>query len=404
MKKTIVLLIAALMLITTLVSCKPEPKEPEYVDRACIYREAYYNGTDGNNDYYTGDDSSDAFYKIADKNLPSYTILSKGDYDFAEATCSCTKDGKVYFGGTVRTKGEDKRIVCYWKDDGVLHLCNKDDSKGNISAVAIAVDDDGKVFVAANLQNDPYDKQDDKQGYYDGSTWIDLVGYNGTTSYFPNGYQKDFMIPQGGMGFSPDGKLVIVATRNGKIDETDDDSWRARPAYWVDGTFHALYTGEGLATAECYVEGFGFDQDGNIKVYANSPDNCTGIDPNFGYFLDSGTIPNWNKITDTGEIYELSVNGSDVFATGKSSDSKEGYWKNASFSELADAREARHIYANGSDVYVIGEKQSKPGFWKNGEFTAFPTIANYNTMEFKVSTMNYYGIGYQTVEAIEEIN
>jgi len=386
MKKTIVLLAAALMLITTLVSCKPEPEEPKYVDRACIYGEAYYNGTNGTNENYNGDDSSDAFYKIADKNLPSYTILSKGDYDFAEATCSCTKDGKIYFGGTVRKAGERK--VCYWTPDGVLHLCN-----GVLNAGAspnnIAVSSNGTVYLSCNemLNLEPT--------YYDGSTWKKLEGYQGTTAYDPNGGEKDFMIPKGGLGFSPDGKLVIVATRNGKIDVSTDD-WSARPAYWKDGTFHALYTGEGLVTSECYVEGFDFNQNGKLMAYAYNFGS-------FGYFLDSDS-PDWHyTINGTGYVQMVFVDGGNVFTLAPNG-ATEGYWKNSDFVTLTDAASLAIIYANGSDVYVIGNKESKAGFWKNGEFTAFPTVANYNTMQFKVSTMNYNGIGYQTVEAIEEIN
>ena len=390
MKKTIVLLIFSLVLITTLVSCKPEPQEPKYVNRACIYGEAYYNGIDGENNYYTGDDSSDAFYKIADKNLPSYKILSKGNYKVAKATCSYTKNGEIYFGGTVSYGPGDEKI-CYWTPDEELHVCNKDDSRGNADAVAIAVDDNGKVYVAANTYN-----MSDEPGYYDGSTWKKIEGYDGATSYFTNGYQKDFVIPKGGMGFSPDGKLVIVATRNGKIDNADDRSWYARPAYWKDGTFHALYSNEGLATSECYIHGFGFDQNGKLRAYAVN----SGVE----YFLESDPLPNWhNTIDGTGQVEMIFVDGSNVYTLAPKGESY-GYWKNSDFVQLLDADYLNRIYANGSDVYVIGEKKSNAGFWKNGSFTAFPTIENYNTMQFKVSTMNYFGIGYQTVEAIEEIN
>lgn len=79
-----------------------------------------------------------------------------------------------------------------------------------------------------------------------------------------------------------------------------------------------------------------------------------------------------------GEVHQIIVSGSDVYAVGfynKSNSNSTGhtacYWKNKELFELEDNAQAYGIYVDGNDIYVSGAtgrvpSQHKACYWKNG--------------------------------------
>jgi len=279
MKKAITFVLCIMMLGICFISCKQETTAPKTKNQHFFYGEEYNNGINGEYDgsRFGSDDSSEAVYKDADINASINSYFPKGDYDFASATCSYTIDSKIYFGGYVQKKGGNPK-VCYWdygESDYVLHICNESDELVNADPVAIAVDANGKVYIAVNSYGMGYEP-----GYYDGSTWKKLTGVTGTAfPTTPNNLVKYFQIPYGGMGFSPDGKLLVIAVCMGQTSDTSPHY--SRPGYWLDGTFHALYAGDGIESVSDWVYGYAY-VNGVIKVYGNKQEEG-GYQTHMGY-------------------------------------------------------------------------------------------------------------------------
>lgn len=85
------------------------------------------------------------------------------------------------------------------------------------------------------------------------------------------------------------------------------------------------------------------------------------------------------------------------------------YWKNGEVMELVDRETdsyVRQIYVSDDAVYVLGgiddpENGWLTGYWKNGEFTAFPKTRKPEAYEFQVTENgDVYAVGYDKLKAV----
>jgi hypothetical protein len=80
-----------------------------------------------------------------------------------------------------------------------------------------------------------------------------------------------------------------------------------------------------------------------------------------------------NTITNAFYLFDISVNGTDVYVCGVNSNNKAAYWKNGIMTEcpgVSVGSYAKAVLATGSDVHVVGDDKSGnitvASHWKNG--------------------------------------
>lgn len=155
-----------------------------------------------------------------------------------------------------------------------------------------------------------------------------------------------------------------------------------QPCYWKDGTYHALPLPEGCSdgivtyswtffNGKFCVTGSVYDDDGGYPCYWIG-DECVILD-------DEGSVSDGIRVTDSG----------DVFVPGYIAEYDGGArnvpvcWRNTTrmYMDIPASSDgtASNVTFDGSDLYVSGNVDGDPCYWKNGELTRLdvPSFSTY---------------------------
>ena len=99
--------------------------------------------------------------------------------------------------------------------------------------------------------------------------------------------------------------------------------------------------------------------------------------------------------------------GDDIYVCGtinyEAFTSTAVYWKNGVMVQLGVQGEhsfTKQVLAYEGDIYISGGRENTPGYWKNGEFTAFPSNGNAEGYGFQIVEGDIYACGYDGYKAV----
>lgn len=161
-----------------------------------------------------------------------------------------------------------------------------------------------------------------------------------------------------------------------------------QPCYWIDGTYHALPLPpdctEGIVTytwafyqGKFYLPGQVNNDEDSFPCYWREGE-CVVLD-------SDGNISDDICVTENGDVY---VPGQYYYQSDEDSDddyygSKPVCWKNTTRIDMNipgySEGNATHVFVNGSDLYVSGNVDGDPCYWKNSQLVYLdtPSVSQY---------------------------
>lgn len=134
--------------------------------------------------------------------------------------------------------------------------------------------------------------------------------------------------------------------------------------YWKNGASISLSAGTGYAAAIALK---------GSDVYVAGSEFPTGSSNPIAKYWKNGTAFNLTDGTQTANAKNIYINDNDIYIVGYDN-TKAVLWKNGQQSDIDQNAIANDVWADGNDIYIAGTKKVNAKYlahyWKNGQITA----------------------------------